>query len=79
MKSGDLVQISDPQGTYVVNISTGYAMPLYPEGTPAIVLGLHEVPDLRGERKILVLIDGIQGWVYESELELLHGEELSDA
>jgi hypothetical protein len=70
MKPGDLMQISDPEGTYVVNLSTGYAMSQpYPEGTPAIVLGLHEVPDLRGERKIRVLVDGIQGWVYESELE----------
>ena len=70
MKPGDLMQISDPEGTYVVNLSTGYAMPEpYPEGTPAIVLGLHEVADLRGERKIRVLVDGIQGWVYESELE----------
>jgi hypothetical protein len=64
------MQISDPEGAYVVNLSTGYAMSQpYPEGTPAIVLGLHEVADLRGERKIRVLIDGIQGWVYESELE----------
>ena len=70
MKPGDLMQISDPEGTYVVNLSTGYAMSQpYPEGTPAIVLGLHEVADLRGERKIRVLVDGIQGWVYESELE----------
>lgn len=70
MKSGDLVQISDPEGTYVVNLSTGYAMPEpYPDGTIAIVLGLHEVADLRGDRKIRILIDGIQGWAYESELE----------
>ena len=70
MKSGDLVQISDPEGTYVVNLSTGYAMPEpYPDGTPAIVLGLHDVADLRGDRKIRILIDGIQGWAYESELE----------
>lgn len=70
MKPGDLMQISDPEGTYVVNLSTGYAMSQpYPEGTPAIVLGLHEVAHLRGERKIRVLVDGIQGWVYESGLE----------
>jgi hypothetical protein len=43
----------------------------YPEGTPAIVLGEHEMADLRGDRKIRILIDGIQGWVYESELEEL--------
>ena len=43
----------------------------YTDGALAIVLGLHEVDDLRGERKIRVLIDGIQGWVYESELEEL--------
>lgn len=72
MKSGDLVQISDPEGTYVVNLSTGYAMPEpYPDGTIAIVLGDHEVADLRGDRKIRILIEGIQGWVYESELELV--------
>ena len=70
MKPGDLMQISDPTGVYVVNTATGHAMPgPCPFGTPAIVLGLHEVPDLRGERKIRVLVDGIQGWVYESELE----------
>jgi hypothetical protein len=32
---------------------------------------VHEVADLRGDRKIRILIDGIQGWVYESELEEL--------
>jgi hypothetical protein len=70
MKPGDLMQISVPEGTHVFNLSTGYvALQPYPEGTPAIVLGLHEVADLRGERKIRILIDGIQGWVYESELE----------
>ena len=72
MKPGDLMQISDLEGTYVINLSTGYAMPNpYPEGTPAIVLGEHEVADLRGDRKIRILIDGIQGWVYESELEAI--------
>jgi hypothetical protein len=72
MKPGDLMQISDPEGTYVINLSTGYAMPHpYPDGTPAIVLGEHEVADLRGDRKIRILIDGIQGWVYESELEAI--------
>ena len=72
MKLGELVQISDPEGTYVVNLSTGYAMPEpYPEGTLAIVLGLHEALDPVGERKIRVLVDGIQGWVYESELEAI--------
>lgn len=73
MKPGDLMQISDPEGTYVVNLSTGYAMSQpYPEGTPVIVLGLHEVADLRGDRKIRILIDGILGWVYESELEVIN-------
>ena len=72
MKLGDLVQTSDPEGTYVINLSTGYAMSHpYPEGTPAIVLGEHEMADLRGDRKIRILIDGIQGWVYESELEAI--------
>jgi hypothetical protein len=72
MKPGDLMQISDPEGSYVVNLSTGYAMPEpYPEGTPALVIGLHEVADLRGDRKIRIIIDGIQGWVYESELEAI--------
>jgi len=72
MKPGDLMQISDPDGSgvYVVNIESGYAMTVpYTDGALAIVLGLHEVADLRGERKIRILIDGIQGWVYESELE----------
>ncbi len=72
MKPGELVQISDPEGAYVVNLSTGYAMPEpYPEGTSAIFLDFHDVADLRGERKIRILIDGIQGWVYESELEVI--------
>ena len=72
MKPGDLVQISDPEGTYVVNLSTGYAMSApYLEGTIAIVLGEHELADLRGDRKIRILIDGIQGWAYESELEAI--------
>ena len=43
----------------------------YRFGTPALVLGLYEVADLRGERKIRILIEGMQGWVYESELEAL--------
>ena len=68
MKPGELMQISVP--THVFNLSTGYVTSRsYPEGTPAIFLGVHEVADLRGDRKIRVLIDGIQGWVYESELE----------
>ena len=72
MKPGDLMQISDPEGTYVVNISTGYAMPEpYPEGTPVLVLGEHEVLLQPGDRKIRILIDGILGWVYESELEAI--------
>ncbi len=70
MKPGDLMQISVP--THVFNLSTGYvAARPYPEGAPAIFLGVHDVADLRGERKIRILIDGIQGWVYESELEEL--------
>jgi hypothetical protein len=72
MKPGDLVQISVPKGTHVFNLSTGYvASQPYPDGTLAIFLGVHEVADPRGERKIRILIDGIQGWVYESELEEL--------
>jgi hypothetical protein len=70
MKPGDLMQISDPTGVYVVNTATGHAMPgpcLF--GTPAIVLGWHEPREGRGERKVRVLIEGIQGWCYESELE----------
>ena len=70
MKPGDLMLISVPRGTHVFNLSTGYVTSQsYPEGTPTIVLGEHEVADLRGERKIRILIDGIHGWVYESELE----------
>ena len=71
MIPGSLMRISDPDGSgiYVVNIESGYAMTVpYNDGAFAIVLGLHEVADLRGERKIRILIDGIQGWVYESEL-----------
>jgi hypothetical protein len=68
MKPGDLMQISS--STHVFNLSTGYVTSQsYPEGTPTIFLGVHDVADLRGERKIRILIDGIQGWVYESELE----------
>jgi len=68
MKPGDLMLISS--STYVIDLSTSYTTSQpYPEGTPVIFLGVHEVADLRGERKIRILIDGIQGWVYESELE----------
>jgi hypothetical protein len=72
MKPGELMQISDPEGTYVVNLATGYSMPEpYPEGTPVLVLGEHEVLLQPGDRKIRILIDGILGWVYESELEVI--------
>jgi hypothetical protein len=72
MKVGDLVQISEPGGTHIFNLSTGRTTPHpYPDGTPAIVLGEHEVATPRRDRKIRILIDGIQGWVYESELEII--------
>ena len=72
MKSGDLMQISAPSGTHIFNLSTGYVTSQrYPVGTLAIFLGDHEGADLRGDRKIRILIDGIQGWVYESELEAI--------
>jgi len=29
------------------------------------------VADLRGDRKIRILIGGVQGWAYESELEAI--------
>jgi hypothetical protein len=72
MKVGDLMQISAPSGTHIFNLSTGYVTSQrYPDGTLAIFLGEHEVTDRLGERKIRILIDGIQGWVYESELEAI--------
>jgi hypothetical protein len=74
MQPGDLAQLVDPEGTgiYVVTLPTGQAIPSpYHNGTFALFLGWHEVADLRGERKARILIDGIQGWVYGSELELV--------
>jgi len=63
MKPGELMQISDPEGTYVVNLATGYSMSEpYPEGTLVLVLGEHEVLLQPGDRKIRILIDGILGW-----------------
>jgi hypothetical protein len=72
MKPGDLIRLVDPEGAgvYVVTLPTGQAIPSpYSDRTLALFLGWHEVADLRGEKKACILIDGILGWVYGSEIE----------
>jgi len=72
MKPGDLVQLFDPDGAgiYVITLPTGQPIPdPYSDGTLALFLGWHEenVGHMNGKARIL--INGIQGWVYESEIE----------
>lgn len=72
MKPGDLMQVAVTNGVFIVDMATGYVSPkVVPDGTPVLVLGfLEEVgDDFELEQKVIILVDGRQGWVFADELE----------
>lgn len=72
MKPGDLIRLVDPDGAgiYVVTLPTGQAIPSpYSDGALAIFLGWDTESARLMNNKARILIDGIPGWVYESEIE----------
>jgi hypothetical protein len=73
MKPGDLMQVAVTNGAFIVDMVTGHvSSKVVPDGTPVLVLGFLEEGDgelLSLEQKVIVLVDGRQGWVYADELE----------
>jgi len=72
MKPGDLMQVAVTNGAFIVDMATGYTSPkVVPDGTPVLVLGfLDEGGEVVGdEQKVIILVDGRQGWVFADELE----------
>jgi len=74
MKPGDLMQVAVTNGAFIVDMVTGHvSSKVVPDGTPVLVLGfLEEQLIERGgelEQKVIILVDGRQGWVYADELE----------
>jgi hypothetical protein len=72
MKPGDLMQVAVTNGAFIVDMVTGHVpSKVVPDGTPVLVLGfLEEVGEVVGdEQKVIILVDGRQGWVYADELE----------
>ena len=74
MRPGDLVRIYDPVGTgvYVISLPNGREIPdPYPDGTLAVFLGSHGKSTEPDFNKALILVEGMQGWVYDSEIEVI--------
>jgi hypothetical protein len=77
MKPGDLMQVAVTNGAFIVDMATGHvSSKMVPDGTPVIVLGFLEEQRFEGggvlldlEQKVIILVDGRQGWVYADELE----------
>jgi hypothetical protein len=68
LKEGDLVQINDEQGTYVVEIGTGRSRFLDFQEM-ALLIGHLDFSQLDDNQKATILIDGMIGWVYTMELD----------
>jgi hypothetical protein len=75
MKRGDLVRLTVDQfqGQMVIYVASipQSTQWLFDDGTLALVLDEYFGPEVGGERKFKILVDGRTGWVYESDCEVI--------
>ena len=74
MQSGDLVKlIQDGLGDICVAAIDSSAVWSVDHGTVAVFIDEHHLLNERGlEKKLMILVEGRMGWIYESECEALN-------